>query len=100
LFVVAIDAAPSKAYEIRIDCFDGLGGSDSDAIRMHGSFQTELKLLEILSHTCGQLVLYPDTGDPAVVVEPGMDVEKVYRLWTKAIGQLGSWEYFYRHMGY
>jgi len=99
-FAVEIGTPRSKGYEIRIQCFDGLGESSNDAITMHGNIRTELTLLELLSHTCGQLLLYPDTGDPAVVVEPGMDVARVYSLWTNANRQLDPWEYFYRNMGY
>jgi hypothetical protein len=92
-----------RGYEIRIGCskWDRLGASDTDSITMHGGFfKTELVILEILSHKCGQLLLYPDTGSPAVIVQPGMDAEKTDRLWHEAHNQEDSWAYFYQNMEY
>jgi hypothetical protein len=67
---------------------------------MHGDFEVELELLAILSRRCGQLLLYPDTGNPAVIVLPGMDVGRAFKLWEAALEQEDSWEYFYSRMGY
>jgi hypothetical protein len=89
--------ASSRDYEIRIGCddWDRLGETTTDSITMHGYFKVELLLLEILSHKCGQLLIYPDTGDPAVIVEPRMDVERVYQFWQDAIRQPDSWQHFF-----
>jgi hypothetical protein len=92
-----------RGYEIRIGCsnWDSLGTSETDSFTMHGgSFRTELIVLEILSHKCGQLLLYPDTGCPAVIAQPGMDVEKTDQLWHEAHNQEDSWAYFFTNMGY
>jgi hypothetical protein len=35
-----------------------------------------LLLPQTMTERCGQLVLYPDTGDPPVVVEPNDDVDR------------------------
>lgn len=90
------------AYKIRIGCadWDRLGQADTDSITMHGEFDTEVALLESLSHQCGQLVLYPDTGCPAVIIEPGLDVERICRLWHESVNEDDSWDYFYRNAGY
>ncbi|MGE5195680.1 MAG: hypothetical protein ACM3U2_24575 [Deltaproteobacteria bacterium] len=90
-------------YATRISCcpdWNRLGKRDTDSITMHGDFRAELILVEIPSHKCGQLVLHPDTGCPAVIVEPGMDVERVAALWDDAVEQRDSWAYFYARMGY
>jgi hypothetical protein len=60
----------------------------------------ELQLLEILSHDCGQLLLYPDTGAPAVIVEPGLDVKRVGSLWEASLKQDDCWAYFYERIGH
>ena len=100
----AVWRAPRVAgeYATRIRCndWDRLGEKETDSIAMHGDFRAELILIEILSHTCGQLVLYPDTGCPAVIVEPGMEVERVAALWHDALEQSDCWAYFYERMGY
>ncbi len=92
-----------RGYEIRIGCsnWDRLSKSDTDSITMHGDFfKTELLVLEILSHKCGQLLLYPDTGCPAVIVQPGMDAGRTAKLWEDSHEQADSWQYFYGNMGY
>jgi hypothetical protein len=82
---------PARSYEIRI-------GEGSESITMHGHFKTELLIVEILSHRCGQLLLYPDTGSPAVIVQPGIDIEVTDRLWREAEQRRDSWEYFFARM--
>jgi hypothetical protein len=100
-FVVKKGAKCGGGYEIRIGCvnWDQLGAKDTDSITMHGYFKTELLLLELLSHKCGQLLLYPDTGDPAVIVHPDMDTEMIYKAWVECTKRPDSWECFYRDLG-
>jgi hypothetical protein len=100
-FAVKKGTKPGGGYEIRIGCrdWDRLGAAATDSITMHGYFQVELLLLEILSRECGQLLLYPDTGAPAVIVHSGMDTGKVYEAWTDSLKQRDCWDYFYRNIG-
>lgn len=99
-FVVERGTKPNGAYQIRIGCsnWDQLGTSENDSFTMHGFFKTELELLKILSHKCGQLLLYPDTGSPAVIVHPGMDVEMIEKLWDESHDQQDPWRYFYERI--
>lgn len=101
-FAVKKGTERGKGYETRVGCsdWDRLGQSSKDSITMHGSFRAELLIVEMLSHRCGQLLLYPDTGDPAVIVEPGMDVDRVFRLWKEATARADSWEHFFANAGY
>jgi len=101
-FAISREPAPGGEYEVRIGCSDWerLNISGNASITMHGNFEVELTLLEILSHRCGQLLLYPDTGDPCVVVEPGMDVGTVFALWKEAIKRIDAWQYFFGRMNY
>jgi hypothetical protein len=102
-FAVPKTSHVAGEYATRISCcpdWDRLGGKETDSITMHGDLRAELVLLEILSHKCGQLVLHPDTGCPAVIVEPGMDVERAAALWDDAVEQNNCWAYFYERMGY
>lgn len=102
-FFVVRRGTTDKGYEIRIGCsnWEHLGTSETDSFTMHGGpFRTELIVLEIVSHQCGQLVLYPDTGSPAVIIQTGMDTERTAKVWEDAHTQDDSWGYFYRIMGY
>jgi hypothetical protein len=101
-FVIKKGTKVGGGYQIRIGCSDwgALGSSDTGSITMNGYLVTELTLLEILSRDCGQLLLYPDTGAPAVIVQPGMDAEKISELWNDAYDRQDSWEYFYAGSGY
>ncbi len=101
VFVVRKDEQRSGAYETRIEFSNREPLADSPpALTMHGSFEAELLLLELLAHSCGQLILCPDTGSPAVVVEPGMNTGEVFRLWRDAVQQQDPWAHFYRNLGY
>jgi hypothetical protein len=102
-FAVKKGAEPGGGYEIRIGCSDweALGESPRDSITMHGGSMTvELMLLEMLSHKCGQLLLYPDTGAPAIIVQPGMNAEGIAELWKESCEQSDPWKYFYEEAGY
>jgi hypothetical protein len=102
-FFAVRKGAVGRGYEIRIGCsnWKRLGASATDSFTMHGGFfKTELVVLEILPHKCGQLLLYPDTGSPAVIIQPGMDVERTDRIWHEAHQEDDSWTYFYENMGY
>jgi hypothetical protein len=39
-----------------------------------------------LAATCGPLVVYPDTGDPPVVVEPSSVVQQLLATWPFTVG--------------
>src|SRR5262249_14268431 len=54
---------------------DGVGVGDS--FRVRGDLVLELRLLRKLSEDTGQLWVYPDCGDPAMVVDSGTDPEAV-----------------------
>jgi hypothetical protein len=102
-FAVKKGTKPGGGYEIRIHCSNWarVGESDTDSIMMHGANMTvQLILLEILSHICGQLLIYPDTGAPAIIVEPRMDTERIARLWEDSLKQHDCWDYFYRNVGH
>jgi hypothetical protein len=57
-------------------------------------------LLERLSRRCGQLVVYPESGAPAVIVEYGMDIETVYNLWSASLKHDDAGRFFFDNEGY
>jgi hypothetical protein len=66
---------------------------------MHGGFfKTELLLVKILSRKCGQLLVYPDTGSPAVIVEPDMDIHRTEKVWQESHDLPDPRKYFYEKM--
>jgi hypothetical protein len=102
-FAVNMESNANGVYEIRIGCsdWDSLGQSDKDSITMHGGcIGLELMLLEVLSHRCGQLLLHPDTGAPAIIVQPDMDSKGIAWLWKEACKQSNPWKYFYEKVRY
>ena len=97
-FVVKKDASARDAYEISVSSFhwDSLGQSKSASITVSGgTLGLKLLLLEVLSHNCGQLVLHPESGDPAVVVFPGMDIQHIEALWREARRHPDAWGKFF-----
>lgn len=78
--------------------WDELNVNETASITMRGNFPLELFLVRRLTERCGQLVLYPDTGDPPVVIESGDDVGRIASVWLEAVSDQISWAEFYRRI--
>lgn len=91
---------PPLSYLVVIHCFawEELNINEKRSITMRGNFPLELFLVHDLTERCGQLLLYPDTGDPPVVLEPGCDVERMASAWLEAVEEDGSWADFYQRI--
>jgi hypothetical protein len=92
------DRAPLKRL-VSIHCFawNEREESQSKSITMQGNFPLELFLVWRLTQCCGQLVLYPDSGVPPIVVEPADDIGRAARIWTQTESGI-SWPEFYRRL--
>jgi hypothetical protein len=66
-----------------------------DSFVIYGRGPLSFALLIKLCERCGQLVLYPDSGDPAVVFDAEWDVQAVYELYCEAVREEDSWRFFF-----
>lgn len=82
---------------ILIEChnWEELNVDPRRSITMRGNFPLELFLAQELTKCCGQLVLYPDTGDPPVVLEPGSDAGVLASAWLESVEAGESWADYY-----
>jgi len=71
---------------------DGVGVGDSFNIR--GDLVLELRLLRRLAERVGQMWVYPDSGSPAIVVDPTIDPEAVAAAWLRSESADDSWTEF------
>lgn len=74
-------------YGIAIASFDWLDRQSipGDHFIVYGRGLITFEILLALSESCGPLVLYPDSGEPPVILSQGMDAQTVYELHQKAI---------------
>jgi hypothetical protein len=47
---------------------------------------------------CGQLLLYPDSGAPSIILDAALDAEAVSELYAEAVEREDGWEYFFERM--
>ena len=71
---------------------EGVGVADSFTVR--GDLVLELRLLRRLSERSGQLWVYPDSGSPAIVVDPTTDPEAVAAAWLQSQAAEDPWAAF------
>jgi hypothetical protein len=57
-----------------------------------------LPVLVRLCGRCGQLLLYPDSGDPAIILDASLDAEAVAEVYAEANEQEDPWAYFFEQM--
>jgi hypothetical protein len=94
---VALLGDVSQSLQIDLD-FRDLDCVPGECIRIRGEIVTELRLLRCLAESCGQLWMYPDTGEIAVIVDVSIDPITAGRLWREAVEGNYDWPYFYRQM--
>jgi hypothetical protein len=70
----------------------------NECFKIRGDIVAKLKLLHYLARSCGQLWLYPDTGEIAVIMDYSMDPDAVARTWLEASERDHDWRYFYQHV--
>ncbi|HEX7706494.1 MAG TPA: hypothetical protein VF701_08560 [Thermoanaerobaculia bacterium] len=68
------------------------------AFKFRGDRLIALKVLMRLSQECGQFWLYPDTGEPAIVVGPRLDAERANICHEESLTHDDAWQYFYRSL--
>jgi hypothetical protein len=68
----------------------------ADGFKMRGDRRIELQILRTICEHCGRLWLYPDTGEPAIIVDEATDPEQVSRFHAECGRLEDSWERFYR----
>lgn len=70
----------------------------TDAFRVRGDRFKALQVLAKVSERCGQLWLYPDTGEPAIVVDALTNAREAATTHAEAATMPDSWKYFYATM--
>lgn len=70
--------------------------ADSGAFTVRGDLILELRLLQLLGKSCGQLWLYPDTGDPAIIVDARISPELTDAAYQRALRTEDPWACFHR----
>jgi hypothetical protein len=68
------------------------------AFKLRGDRLVALRILVKLAEQCGQLWMYPDTGEPAIIVDSALDPERACELHEEAAKAQDSWQIFYRRM--
>ena len=88
------------SQSILIDGFDWDDATSvpNESFKIRGDLLVTLQVLVKLCERCGQLWLYPDTGEPAIVVNQSTDAARVVDLLTVAGKTNDSWHYFYNNM--
>jgi hypothetical protein len=69
-----------------------------DYFTVRGATDMILSVLIRLCERCGQLYLYPDSGDPAIVLEASLDPDEVRALYEEAGEAEDPWAHFFEHM--
>ncbi len=83
-------------YGIRIAGFDWVNRHyvPGDHFAIYGRSPLSLAILIKLCERCGQLLVYPDTGEPPIVLDATMDADGVYTLHSES----ESWEECFEEM--
>ena len=66
-----------------------------DYFVLRGRSAVAFSVLIKLCERCGQLYLYPDTGEPSIVLDASLDSETVSELHREASEREDGWEYFF-----
>jgi hypothetical protein len=82
---------------IVIDDFDGNDDEfvPAEYFKIKGSRLVEIQLLTKLCERCGQLWLYPDTGEPSIVLDARMRPESILILHRESLDEDDPWAAFY-----
>jgi len=83
-------------YGIRIAGFDWANRHyvPGDDFAIYGRGPLSLAILIKLCERCGQLLVYPDTGEPPIVLDATMDADAIYTLHSQG----NSWKEFFEAM--
>ena len=97
----AFGSADPKHYELLITGFEwehAVAVPRHGTFTMRGSIEVEVAVLTTVCRRCGQLMLYPDSGAPPVVVDAATDAQRVAAVWTAARQQPDSWRYVFEQL--
>ena len=84
-------------------CIDGFDWDDDTAVpdecfRIRYMSDLQCVLLVTLCQRCGQLYIYRDTGEPAVIFEPESDPSEIYEAYCAAEDAEDAWTQFFGKM--
>lgn len=84
-------------------CIEGFDWNDDmaqpgECFKVRGDPLWEFTLLVKLCQRCGQLLLYPDTGSPAVILNATNDPEQIHTLWREAYTRDDGWLYLHQKL--
>jgi hypothetical protein len=90
----ALAAVDDSLVQVDLEAFQH-GPNAGQSFRLRGEIVQELTLLRQLATVCGQLWLYPDTGEPAVIVDESTDPRHVGNAWLRCRAAANAWQAFY-----
>lgn len=95
----AVSTVGELPDDLQIDLdFDNVDHVPEGCFKMRGNVVAELRILRQLADSCGQLWMYPDTGEIAIIVDVTIDPDVVASVWHDASDRDHDWHYFYRHV--
>jgi hypothetical protein len=66
------------------------------AFTIKGGYEHELPVVIALARTCGQLLIYPDTGAVPLIVDGADDAATIIQLLAQAEGGPDPWRAFHQ----
>jgi hypothetical protein len=92
----------ATGYEI---CISGFDWAIDTALPQHDSFKMRWMgvlrsaILTSLCQRCGQLLMWPDTGVPAIIFQADQDSLVVAKIWSDSIvHEENAWAHFFERM--
>jgi hypothetical protein len=87
-----------EPLNVNVDRFDwdDLSSAPESLFTIRGELDAELRLLAKLSETCGQFYVHPDGGEPAMVVEAGLDLARIAAIYEEVAYGEDGWTRFFK----
>jgi hypothetical protein len=92
-----------EQHPIAVECFDSdfdweRPDSVATTLCVLGDWHGHWHLLLALAEICGQLMYWPGSGAPGLILEPGMDPQVIDDAYREAVERDNSWEYLFRSL--
>jgi hypothetical protein len=91
----------NEGYGIRIENFDwhNKNSIPGEYFTMYGRCTLTLEILIKLCERSGQLLLWPDSGEPPIILDATMDAQEVFDLHCEASDKgPDAWRFFFEQM--
>jgi hypothetical protein len=101
VFLSPQGSGPSGAYWLRLEAPARSSWKDESweecgYFTVKAAYEEELPVVIALAATCGQLLIYPDTGAVPLILDGGDDPATILRLLAQADDEADEWQAFHR----